>query len=58
VAANPLRSADMKPKAKPVVVVIATRPFESSKKDVEKKSMGKEGGKREEKFDTKQSRKK
>jgi len=48
----------MKPKAKPVVVVIATRPFESSKKDVEKKAMGKEGGKREEKFDTKQSRKK
>jgi len=45
-------------KKTPVMVVIATKPFEASKKDTEKKSVGKEGGKREEKYDTKQMKKK
>lgn len=48
----------MKAKAKPAVVIIATKPFEMSKKDVEKKSQGKEGSKREERMDMKLQRKK
>ena len=35
---------------------MATKPFEKSKKDVEKKAFGKEGSKREEAMDRKQAK--
>lgn len=47
----------MAKKPSPASVVTNTRYFESSKKDVEKKPQGKEGSKREEKFDTSLKRK-
>ncbi len=44
---------------KPMTPFISTtRNFESSKKDTEKKAPGKEGSKREERYDVKQSKKK
>ena len=36
---------------------MATKPFEKSKQDKEKRSQGKEGSKREERYDAKQKKK-
>lgn len=40
------------------MVIKKAPPFEKSKKDMERKAPGKEGSKREEKFDVRQAKKK